>query len=514
MDIVRLVEQCKSGDKDAFGQLYQIYLPAMRKIVAYYIHNNDTVCDILHDGFLIAFSSINSLENNTRIESWLTSVMKNLALRYLKEEISHLSVPLSDEYLQDISDTSDNANRLTWEDLEKIINKLPEGYGKVFRLAVLDGLSHKEISKLLGIAPHSSSSQLSHAKAMLRRLINEYRLGIGALSLIAIAILILTKLPRNNEALQQSPETNDNNTLPPIATADDSITERNTCPDNQPSRPIIIRQTAQQPISKDILAEVAEKTDTQPTAVNDSILNDTITLLNAIPNRNTLIARKKESGSNLSKPSDWSLTLAYSGNIGQKETNRFMMPNPDIPSIEGPAGDIEVTEKTHHHMPISIILSVNKAINNRLSFETGIRYTYLRSDILSESELATTEISRHIHYVGLPLKFNYLLFEHNGVSLYGHGGGALDIPVYNSQSVISEQYPEWMDKTPVERHIHVPLQWSVETGIGVQYHITPSLSIYAEPSLRYYFNPGSDIKTIRQEKPFEFTIPIGIRLKW
>ena len=61
---------------------------------------------------------------------------------------------------------------------------------KVFRLAVLDGLSHKEIAALLGIAPHSSSSQLTHAKAMLRRLITQYRVEMGILSILGFILLI------------------------------------------------------------------------------------------------------------------------------------------------------------------------------------------------------------------------------------------------------------------------------------------------------------------------------------
>ena len=63
-------------------------------------------------------------------------------------------------------------------------------------------------------------------------------------------------------------------------------------------------------------------------------------------------------------------------------------------------------------------------------------------------------------------------------------------------------------------HIHAPVQWSVEGGLGIQYHFTPSFSIYAEPSFRYYFNTGSDIRTIRQDKPFEFTLPVGLRFTW
>ena len=55
-----------------------------------------------------------------------------------------------------------------------MIDKLPEGYGQVFRLSVLEGMTHKEIAALLDIEPHSSSSQLSRAKKMLRKMMHQY----------------------------------------------------------------------------------------------------------------------------------------------------------------------------------------------------------------------------------------------------------------------------------------------------------------------------------------------------
>lgn len=76
-----------------------------------------------------------------------------------------------------------------------MIESLPEGYGKVFKLAVLEGLSHKEISLLLNIAPHSSSSQLSRAKNMLRKLISQYCIIFGLFILsfiISIQIWLYT----------------------------------------------------------------------------------------------------------------------------------------------------------------------------------------------------------------------------------------------------------------------------------------------------------------------------------
>ncbi len=55
---------------------------------------------------------------------------------------------------------------------------------------MLDGLSHKEIGALLGIDPHSSSSQLSRAKAMLRRMIMDYRAGILLLAGLVSTVVV------------------------------------------------------------------------------------------------------------------------------------------------------------------------------------------------------------------------------------------------------------------------------------------------------------------------------------
>ncbi len=512
MDNLRIVEQCKSGDRNAFGLLYQAYLPAMQEVVAYYIHNSDIVWDILHDGFLIAFTSIGSLKNGARIEAWLTSIMKNLSLQYLKDVSSHISVPMSDTAIAcNVEAATDEARELTWKELDKIIDRLPEGYGKVFRLAVLDGLSHKEIAALLGIAPHSSSSQLTHAKAMLRCMITQYRVEMGILSIIGIILLIWHGLFKNREDAPQTPIISKNTDKEtPLVT--DSIVDTNSSDSIAPT-PKMIYKTIQNPETQKNIAEVTISSDSIPAIKNDSISNDTIRVIPNVINREELIAQEDYPSIQQSENPDWSLSLAYAGSLEQTDLNRYRIPNPDLPDVEGPVGEIEVTEKTRHYMPLVVGLSVNKSLTSRWSVETGLRYTFLRSDFLSQSKVMNKETIQRIHYIGVPLKFNYRIFTYNGFSLYGQGGGALDIPVNGSQSIL-EYLPQLGNSTNTTINIHAPLQWSVEGGLGIQYHFTPSFSIYAEPSFKYYFNPGSDIKTIRQDKPFEFTIPIGLRLTW
>ena len=56
-----------------------------------------------------------------------------------------------------------------------MIRHLPEGYRMVFNLYVIEGKTHKEISRILGIKEDSSASQLHRAKAILAKKITEYR---------------------------------------------------------------------------------------------------------------------------------------------------------------------------------------------------------------------------------------------------------------------------------------------------------------------------------------------------
>ncbi len=514
MDIVQLVKRSQSGDREAFGLLYNLYAPSMMKVIEACVHNHDIAQDILHDGFIIAFSALDKLIEPIKFESWLTTIMRNLSLQYLREASNHITVPMTDTSGESLYEDSTVDNALSWDELSNIIDKLPDGYSKVFRLAVLDGLSHKEIGEILGIAPHSSSSQLSHAKAMLRRLITEYRIGMGVIGLFAVIfsiIMIWLGINRKNETVDTNLIANESENGVNSKINETKVTPQKLVKDTvvSPTK-VIYRKT-----EGDNLAEIRLPADTIPEIPDNNINEDTIP---NIPKTPTVKDNELLADNNVSirhnEGNNWSLSLAYSGNMGQNTDSRYRMPigpDPDLPS-EKP-DEIEVSEKSRHYMPLTIGLSLNYGLSSRWSVESGIRYTFLRSDFMRESEIEKTEINQRIHYIGIPLKFNYRIFGNNRFSIYGQGGAALDIPVNGTQSIM--KWEQGWNKPEFDRTtISVPLQWSIEGGVGLQYHLTPSISIYAEPSFRYYFNPGTDIKTIRQDKPFEFTIPIGIRLNW
>lgn len=178
-----LVEECLKGDKEALNLFYLRFAPRMQGVIRRYVHDSKDAEDILHDGFIVAFTRLKSLRDRERVDYWLATIMKNLALRFLQEQ--DVTELLTEDYAEEAPAID---NIIDMEVLESLIKKLPTGYQKVFRLSMLEKKSHKEIAQILGIAPNSSSSQLFHAKLMMRQLITDYRKQTGILSLLLLGI--------------------------------------------------------------------------------------------------------------------------------------------------------------------------------------------------------------------------------------------------------------------------------------------------------------------------------------
>lgn len=520
MDTAQLVTQCQSGDRMAFGRLYNRFAIPMMRVIETYIPNHDVAQDILHDGFIVAFTALPDLKKVDRFEAWLTTIMRNLSLQYLRESATHRVVPLTEIPGGNASDDDVENVCLSWDELNGFIDLLPDGYGKVFRLAVLDGLSHKEIGNLLGIAPHSSSSQLSHAKAMLRRLIAEYRVGIGVVGLMAIVlttVLLRVGIESGNEPdapgmIAENPEKNER-PGPSGLPVKDAVAKKEVV--SFPAKFGRERATmAHEGVVEELLtppcdsifvaSEAVEKVDTVADIPPVPIVENKGLLAN--DNNGPRPAKNKNEG--------WSLALAYNGNWGQNADNRYRIPggpDPDLPS--GGPEEIDVVEKTRHHIPVVVGISLSHSLSGRWSVESGLRYSYLRSEFMRESELERKETDQRIHYLGVPLKFSYRIVGTGRLSVYGQAGVTVDIPVGATQSAMKWEQG-WNRPELDRRDISAPLQWSVEGGFGIQYQISPSFGIYAEPSLRYWLNSGSDTRTLRGDKPIEFAIPVGIRLEW
>lgn len=152
--------------------------------------DEDTINDLVQDAFILTYNSLGKLKDNSKFKEWCATITKKIALRHLEKKSKVEVVPLSsfmDEELE-VEGALSTDSILYEKDILELINTLPTGYGKVFRMSVIEGFSHKEIADRLGIEPHSSSSQLARAKAMLRNMIDKRALATISIILISIPL--------------------------------------------------------------------------------------------------------------------------------------------------------------------------------------------------------------------------------------------------------------------------------------------------------------------------------------
>ncbi|WP_455498356.1 RNA polymerase sigma factor [Coprobacter sp.] len=178
MNEEELVELCKQKDRYAQKRLYELYAGVLFVLCIRYSGDRETAKDILHDGFLRVFTSLDrfNYRGDGSLKAWLSRIMVNTALEYIRKngEISRI---LTLDEVPDIVDSEeeyDNLEKIPQEILMKFVSELPTGYRTVFNLYTFEEKSHKEIAALLNINEKSSSSQLSRARAILAKHINEY----------------------------------------------------------------------------------------------------------------------------------------------------------------------------------------------------------------------------------------------------------------------------------------------------------------------------------------------------
>jgi RNA polymerase sigma-70 factor (ECF subfamily) len=175
-------------------------------------------------------------------------------------------------------------------------------------------------------------------------------------------------------------------------------------------------------------------------------------------------------------------------------------------------GTDNIVRKSHHYMPVNFSIALKYQLNNRFGLETGLSYSRLKSDFEMGSNGNTINEQQTIHYLGIPVKGIYNIYNRKAWSLYGSLGITTEIPLYSPLN--TSYYLHGMLEATDKSTIHTPWQWSVGTGLGLQYNFTPNIGLFAEPSLQYYIPTGTQIETYRTEHPFTFSLPIGIRFTW
>ena len=153
-----------------------------------------------------------------------------------------------------------------------------------------------------------------------------------------------------------------------------------------------------------------------------------------------------------------------------------------------------------HHAPYSLGMSVSVPLTDRLALTSGIVYTRLKSDFSS----GNGNREQTLHYLGIPLGVTYSVWQWRFVNLYAIGGMQAD---FNIKATLKE--PARASDINIYKD---RVQFSGMLGPGLQFNVTRDFGIYVEPTMRYYFNNGSDVENYFKDKPWNINLNAGLRL--
>lgn len=162
-----------------FGDYWQIlYRIAMR-----WLENHADAEDAVQDAFLAAYTHLDQFKRQSRMSTWLTTILINSARMKLRRRPRRVHVALSDQFQDHEGERFHEAlcdrrpspeevsqqNELT-ERAVRFTILLSPTLRKTFQLRDVCGLSIRETAKILGLPNGTVKAQTARARAKLKRL--------------------------------------------------------------------------------------------------------------------------------------------------------------------------------------------------------------------------------------------------------------------------------------------------------------------------------------------------------
>ncbi len=168
-----LIEGCKKRERKAQKELYEMYSRKMMGVCLRYVGDRETARDLLQEGFVRVFTSIDSYSEKGSFEGWLHKIFVNCALEYLRQSDVLREAVEYDYSVEQIVFDDLIISEISASELLRLVQELPNGLRAVFNLFAIEGYSHKEIAEMLRVTESTSRSQYVRAKQLLQRRINE-----------------------------------------------------------------------------------------------------------------------------------------------------------------------------------------------------------------------------------------------------------------------------------------------------------------------------------------------------
>lgn len=160
-----LISRAVAKDREAQKEIFDTYSSKMLGVCRQYVKDIHHAEELMLSGFLKVFTQLHTFKNEGSFEGWIRRIIVNTCLTYLRSK-NPITYTQEEYVFEELS--TESLENTHVDDIQKLIDELPEGYKLVFNLYAIEGYKHQEIAESLGISESTSKSQLFKARKYLQ----------------------------------------------------------------------------------------------------------------------------------------------------------------------------------------------------------------------------------------------------------------------------------------------------------------------------------------------------------
>jgi RNA polymerase sigma-70 factor (ECF subfamily) len=181
-DSRRLVGEAQNGDREAFRNIYECYGPRVYNFLCRLLGSRHEAEDATQQTFLIALHRLGSLRDPDLLESWIYRIARNeVYQKYRRKQVDSLEEDSLKLFAEKAEDRHLNGqpektllNEELGEALQSALDNLPLKLREVFILAVVEEMSYKDISEIVGRSLLSVKTDIYRARLMTKDKLSRY----------------------------------------------------------------------------------------------------------------------------------------------------------------------------------------------------------------------------------------------------------------------------------------------------------------------------------------------------
>jgi RNA polymerase sigma-70 factor (ECF subfamily) len=166
-----LVAGCRAGRREAFDEMVSRYYDRIHRL-GYALVGPESAHDLAQETFLAAVRGLPNFRGESRISTWLISILRNQASLLRRSEKKRRTAPLNDEGERLTAPQPKELEAGLKTILERL-KDLPEDLRLTLILFYVEGIKYAEIAQVMGCPIGTVRSRLFEARERLKAFVTE-----------------------------------------------------------------------------------------------------------------------------------------------------------------------------------------------------------------------------------------------------------------------------------------------------------------------------------------------------